>query len=167
MSAEQSAVDNKAIVRRFWEEVLDQGNLEVVDQIFASDCTVSAPGLFDGEISGPAEVREVVEQTRSVFPDLQINIDDLATTENGDVVTRWRGTSTSGEWWGQSAARLYNDKIVKMWWAMISYGADDDSWTAMELDSVVDAVRCEELPPDEVVYRKKPKPLHCCLFDRC
>jgi SnoaL-like polyketide cyclase len=162
-----SAQDNTAIVRRFWEEALGQGRLEVVDQIFSSDCTVSAAGLFDGEISGPAEVREVVEQTRNAFPDLQISIDDLATTEYGDVVTTWRGTSTSGEWWGQSASRLHNDKIVKMWWAMISHGADDDTWTAMELDSVVVLVGHKEMVPDQEYYKKRPKSLHCCLFDRC
>jgi hypothetical protein len=170
---------NKVIVRRFWEEVLGQGNLRVADQILDPACTLNAPGLLNGEIGDSDEVRNIVEQIRSAFPDFHVTIEELETTADGDVVAGWNGTGTHTgcvgsveptgalrEWWGVSASRLSDDnKIVEMRWATISRTAED-TWTAMELDSVVELVPREETAPDEEVYRRRPKPLWCCVI-RC
>ena len=49
--------DNKAVVRSFFEEALDKGNMGLVDNIFTEDCvfhrgdlTEPAPGIYQGYV---------------------------------------------------------------------------------------------------------------------
>jgi SnoaL-like domain len=156
---------NKATVQRFWEEAIGQGRLEVVDQIFDPAITFHAAGLLEDEISGRVEVSDVVEQIRFAFPDIHVTIEEMETTEYGDVLTRWKGTSTPREWWGVSNSRLSEGKIVEMWFATISHTADC-TWTTMDLDDVVELVpEDEELRPgEEDYYTRKPKPPWCCII---
>lgn len=79
MSTEQ----NKATARRFTEEAFNHGNLNVVDEILATDYTHhNAP---QGLPSGGAGTKIFVSMFRVGFPDLHITIDDMIA--EGD---RWR-----------------------------------------------------------------------------
>ena len=48
-----STDSNKKIVRRYFEDVLDQRNLDVLDEIVAADCMIHRPEAFE-----PIRVRE-------------------------------------------------------------------------------------------------------------
>jgi ketosteroid isomerase-like protein len=80
MSTEQ----NTTLVRRYWEEVWNNGNLAVVDELIATD--------FDGHPlpgepdfgRGPAGQNQLVGMYRTAFPDLRMTIEDL--TAEGDRV---------------------------------------------------------------------------------
>ena len=70
---------NKALVRRFFEEVFNRGNLAAVDELWI-------PGRLEGG-------KRAVEHLRTAFPDYHRTIE--AQVAEGDlVVTRWtmRGT---------------------------------------------------------------------------
>ncbi len=95
------------------------------------------------------------------------------------MVTHWEGfgthngrvesvepTGAARRWWGVSVSKLATGKIVAMWWASISGTIPEGTVSAMELDSLVESVSREETGPDEEVYRRKPRPLWCCIF-RC
>ncbi len=88
MSTEE---ENKAIFRRYIEEVWNQTNLELVDEIF--DRYISHQP--DGSVleRGPEDVKRFVSEFRAAFPDLRINIDEQI-AEGDKVVTRatLRGT---------------------------------------------------------------------------
>jgi len=123
MSTEQ----NKALVRRYWEDVWNKGNLALLDELIATD--------FDGHPlpgepdfgRGPAGQKQLVEMYRTAFPDLRMTIEDM-TAEGDRVVVRWiaRGTQT-GEMMGIPATgkpttvtgmflnRLAADKIAEGW----------------------------------------------------
>jgi predicted ester cyclase len=193
-----AAEENKEIVRRFFEGVLGEGDESkrqtVITEVLDPSCTLNAPHLFNGEISDQDGVRNFVEQIRTAYPDLDITIEESETTENGDVVTRWKGTGThtgriesveptgaSMSWWGQSVSRLSGGKIVAMWWSTIS-NTSDGNWSTMELDSVMEEVPEDEpLAPDEELYRmtrmmrkkkkkkkkQTPKPGWCRAFGSC
>ena len=84
MSTEQ----NKALVRRYWEEVWNNGNLAVVDELIGTD--------FDGHpLPGepdvgrdPAGQKQLVGMYRTAFPDLHMTIENL--NGRGDrVAVRW------------------------------------------------------------------------------
>ena len=86
--------DNKAIVRRFFKEVVNQGNLQVVDEILASHFVFHDP-FFDGlNQGGPDDVKNIVEKIRTAFSDVHVSIEDQIAAETDSVVTRWTGTGT-------------------------------------------------------------------------
>ncbi|MCB0144029.1 MAG: ester cyclase, partial [Caldilineaceae bacterium] len=68
-----STETNKAIVRRLWEEVWNQGNLSVCDEIFDADYAAHEKGF--------------VPVLRAAFPDLHFTIEDMI-AEDDKVVTR-------------------------------------------------------------------------------
>ena len=82
--------ENKAIVRRFYEEAWG-GNLPVVDEICASDYVHIVGGRRF--LDGIQHVKELITQRRTALPDLQCTIEDQI-AEGDNVVTRmtWRGT---------------------------------------------------------------------------
>jgi len=123
MSTEQ----NKTFVRRYWEQVWNQGNLAVVDELIASDFD-GHPLPSDPDFGrGPAGQKQLVGMYRTAFPDLRMTIEDM-TAEGDRVVVRWtvRGTQT-GEMMGIPATgkpttvtgmflnRLAAGKIVEGW----------------------------------------------------
>ena len=69
-----SAQENKATVRRVIEELVNKGNLEVADEVFASNYVYHS--LMD-DIKGPEGFREFVRMMRTAFPDLHVTIEDL------------------------------------------------------------------------------------------
>lgn len=82
---------NKAIVARLYEEVLSQGDLELVDELVSPDLVNHSvpPGLPPG-IEG---FRQQASMIRDGLPDLRTNVDDMI-AEGDQVVTRWTGTGT-------------------------------------------------------------------------
>jgi predicted SnoaL-like aldol condensation-catalyzing enzyme len=81
---------NKRKVRRFFEEVLNDGRLELIDELVARDF-VGRLGRVASAVSGPAGVRRFVSDQRIAHPDLYIQIEDQI-AEGDRVVTRWRAT---------------------------------------------------------------------------
>lgn len=66
--------DGDAVVRRWVDEVLTQGDLQAVDDLFAPDfVNLSEPG----QPAGPDGVKQGVQALREAFPDLQVTLDDL------------------------------------------------------------------------------------------
>jgi predicted ester cyclase len=94
MSTEQ----NKALVRRFTEEVFNRGNISLVAELVASDFVEHAeyPPGRESERGGTTTL------FRSAFPDFKVTIDDLI-AEGDKVVVRstWSGTH-KGEFMGNA-----------------------------------------------------------------
>ena len=86
-----SAEDNKAIARRYWEEVWSTGNVAMVDELVAPE------SLFHSGASINTRDNEARKQGttrwRTWVPDLRTTIDDIF-AEGDKVVVRWttRGT---------------------------------------------------------------------------
>jgi len=85
------AEENKAIFRRYVEEVPNQGNLEVADEIFGRYLAHQSDGSTLER--GPEDVKRFTEEYRSAFPDWRISIDEQI-AEGDKVVNRvtLRGT---------------------------------------------------------------------------
>jgi steroid delta-isomerase-like uncharacterized protein len=83
--------ENKAIFRRYIEEVWNQGNLEVVDEIFDRYLAHQPDGLTLER--GPKDVKRFVSEFRTAFPDFRISIDDqIAEGDKVVVHATIRGT---------------------------------------------------------------------------
>src|SRR5215208_2396999 len=85
------AEENKAVFRRYIEEVQNQGNLEVADEIFGHYISHQSDGSTLER--GPQDVKRFTEEYRSAFPDWRISIDEQI-AEGDKVVNRvtLRGT---------------------------------------------------------------------------
>jgi steroid delta-isomerase-like uncharacterized protein len=122
MSAEQ----NKATVRRFYEEVWNKGNVDFAFEVFAEDYTRHDLRPTEA-LPGPEGQRKIAADFRSAFPDLQWKV-DLIFAEGDLVAGRWtaRGTNT-GAWGGVKPTgktvqfsgvnifRFANGKVIEIW----------------------------------------------------
>ena len=136
-----TAEENKTIARRLQEEVFGQGNLQVVDELLASDYLSHAPG--DPEQSrGVEDIKHIVRTYRSAFPDLTYTVEEQV-AEGDMVVTRWTARGThQGEFMdiapsgnrievsGMSMDRISGGKIVEDW----------VNWDALEMMQQMGAI---------------------------
>ena len=115
------AQDKKAVVRRFWEEVFNQGNLNIVDELFAPEWALydDREADFNEELRGPEAVRDLVGRIRDTFSDLRVLLEDQMAAEADRVVTRFTisGTydGTPVEVKGISISQVSNGKITGSW----------------------------------------------------
>ena len=86
---------NKLRVRLFIEAVLNEGRLELVDELIAADYVGHIRGL-EPDVAGPAGVRQFVSSRRRAHPGLYVKIEDQI-AEDDRVVTRWRATVPARE----------------------------------------------------------------------
>jgi len=130
MSTEQ----NKAVVRRLFEEAFGKGNLAVLDEIVAPNQVNGGPGALPGMPSGPEGAKMLITNYRNAFPDLRFTIDEQV-AEGNTVVTRWTAHGThNGELAGLPATgkpatvvgmgidRIENGKIVESWGLFDQFG---------------------------------------------
>lgn len=82
---------NKAAYRRFYEEFLGKGNLEVIDQVV--DPNVISHSALPGQKPGAAGLKEAITMFRSAFPDLTIKAEDII-AEGDKVVGRFKVSGT-------------------------------------------------------------------------
>src|SRR5688572_8632089 len=115
---------NGRIMQRAFEEIMTRGNVDAIDQLFASDFRGhdTAGGMF-----GREEFREGVLAVLSAFSDRQVVIADQLVAED-KVATRWTATGVhSGDFngilatgrpismTGISIDRIAGGKIVESW----------------------------------------------------
>ena len=92
------SIDNKTILRRFFEEIFNEQNLAVADEIVAVDYINhnAAPG----ETPGREGLKQYVTYLHSANDGVRFVIEDQV-AEDEKVVTRWTATAThTGEFAG-------------------------------------------------------------------
>ena len=87
-----SSEENKAIVRRYHEELFNKGNLSVADEVFDSNYSNSAIETM-GLPRGPEGFKQYVSMMRTGFPDCNIAIEDQIAEGDKEVHrVKFRGT---------------------------------------------------------------------------
>ena len=81
---------NKAFVRRWFEDVWTQKCVATIDELFPSDAVVHGLG---GDRQGPGAFKAFHSAYCGAFPDLTIRIDDMI-AEGDKVAFRWHSTGT-------------------------------------------------------------------------
>ena len=118
---------NKAIVRRWFEEVWNQGREETVDELFAANGRGYGLGDTEATIQGPAGFKPFMRNLRGGLPDLRMKIEDIMA--EGDKVTvrlTAEGTHKGGQLGvpptgrrvriaGLVVLRIANGQIVEGW----------------------------------------------------
>ena len=120
--------DNKALIRRWFEEVWNKGRAEAIDEMFAADGI--ANGLSDekGEpLRGPDDFKTFFYKFRDAFPDIEVIVED--TIAEGDKVAArcvvrathqgaglgFAATQKPMEITGIAIVRIENGKIAEAW----------------------------------------------------
>lgn len=99
---------NKAVVRRFINEVMNKGNMSVLDELLAPNYVYHGPG--GQEVRGIEGAKDMIGMYRSAFPDMKSTVDDMI-AEGDKVVTRWSATGTHK---GDLMGIAHTGKKVKM-----------------------------------------------------
>jgi predicted ester cyclase len=116
---------NKAIARRYQEEVWGKGDLALIDELVAADFVDhSLPAGMDPRFAG---AKRAVKGALDAFPDGQWTVEDLI-AEGDKVVIRWkmqathehefRGIAPAGKpvtVTGITILRIAGGKIVERW----------------------------------------------------
>ena len=121
-----SADGNKRVVRRFYSDVWDEGDVDVAFEIFAEDY-VRHDLRPSPAIPGPDGQRKIAADFRRAFPDLRMTL-DLILAEGDLVAARWTTSGThTGPWAGVEPSgkkvrfsgvnvfRFENGKVVELW----------------------------------------------------
>lgn len=117
--------ENKASGRRFVEEVMNKGNVAVVDEL--SGANFVDHSLPPGVPAGNEGFKGFVAMYRAAFPDLHYTIDDeiaegdrvvQRTTANGTMKGDFQGMPASGKsatWQEIHITRFADGKVVEHW----------------------------------------------------
>ncbi len=92
---------NKALIRR-WIEAVEQDNLDVMDELLASDFVDHS--LLPGQQPDRDSYKRGLAESRAAFSDLSVTIEDQI-AEGDKVVTRftWRGTPDRGKFMDEAS----------------------------------------------------------------
>jgi steroid delta-isomerase-like uncharacterized protein len=121
-----SVEENKAIIRRYYEELWNEGNLALADELIAPD--VAFRGSLSTRQRGIGAFKDYVAMVRNAFPDYRNVVEDLI-GEGDKVVARLthRGTHRGEVLFGSAPSgmqvsfpglavfRLKDGKIVDGW----------------------------------------------------
>ena len=118
---------NKAIVRRWFEEVWNRGRVETIDELLAPHGIGHGLGDSEADTHGPEGFKPFVANLRGAIPDMHISLDDVI-GEGDRVALRFtlRGTHTgpglgippSGnrvQIQGVIIVKLLNGQLVEAW----------------------------------------------------
>ena len=83
--------ENKTVVRRFVQEVINQGRLEQADSLVAIDFVELDP--LPGQKQGREGLKEIIALIRAAFPDIHWTLDEMVSEED-TVVSRFTWTGT-------------------------------------------------------------------------
>jgi predicted ester cyclase len=90
---------NKALVRRFYEEVWNRSNVDVANEVFADGYVRHDLRPSEAKPGGAGQVR-IAADFRRAFPDLAFRV-DLMVAEGDLVAARWTAEGTHSGPWGR------------------------------------------------------------------
>lgn len=139
------------VVRRWFEEVWNQGRADRMHELLAADAPVYDVGGPGDMVRGPDGFRPAYEKLRAAFPDIHFTIDE-AISERDLVAVRWTarmthqgdqlGVAATGKpvaVGGMSFARVRDGKAVEAW----------NSWDMMGLMCQIGQISQTRVVPDD------------------
>ncbi|WFU42581.1 ester cyclase [Bradyrhizobium sp. CB82] len=123
-----SAEDNKALVRRLFEEVCNERKLGVADELFATNHTHHDPSN-PSVGQGPEGMKQLISTYQTGFPDAHWSIDAMLLAEDGEtVVARWTGVGTHTSDLPGIRATGKKVRVPGIWIYRFSSGKIVESW---------------------------------------
>jgi steroid delta-isomerase-like uncharacterized protein len=126
LSAHDGPQDGRTIARRYFEEVWNQGKVDVLDELLAPDYVNHTPSTGHPP-PGPAGLKPIVLAIRGAFPDLHYTIEDVIVTADTVVIRTTMTGTHEGDLFGVPPTRrkikvmqiqierIKNGRIVEHW----------------------------------------------------
>ena len=118
--------NNEQLIKRYFEEVWNDGKLDVLDEIISPDYINHNPGM-PNPVPGPEGLKPIIAGIRKAFPDLKYVIKNMVISDNQVAVhTIMQGTH-AGDFFGiaptdkiikvsqMQIERIANNKIIEHW----------------------------------------------------
>jgi steroid delta-isomerase-like uncharacterized protein len=118
--------ENSDLIRRFYGEVLGQGNLDVFEELASDDIVDHEEGL-PGQPSGKEGVRFFINAMRDAFSDIKADVDPMLDEGNLGAARTLLTATHTGEFMGVPATnksvefesvdiiRLEDGKVAEHW----------------------------------------------------
>jgi steroid delta-isomerase-like uncharacterized protein len=118
------SAENKALVRRWFEEVWNHGRADAITKMLAANAVVHGLGP---DMKGPEAFKPFHAAYRDAFPDVKITLEDMVAEED-KVAFRWTAVGThrghglgfaatgkQARFGGMGIIRVENGKLVEGW----------------------------------------------------
>ena len=123
---------NKALARRFHDEIFEQGNLAAADEIVAPDFVWYSPPDQTDPTIGPEPVKEAATGFREFIPDVVLTDDDVI-AEGDRVMIRWTATGTAQtetgpvpvSFTGVDIFRIEDGRLAELWQLIDDVGLEE------------------------------------------
>lgn len=128
-----SAETNKAIVRRVFNEVVNNGNVGVADELIGPNY-MNHP--FPVPATGPEAFKMVVALFRTAFPDITVTLEDVV-AEGDLVATRGYFTGThQGDFNGiPPTGKAINAPYIDLW--RLENGKAAENWVQIDMMGIL------------------------------
>ena len=115
-----SIEENKAFVRRHFEEFVNQKNLDVADRNFSNDYREHGTDAPAGADPGPNGPKTYLAAAFKRYPELRVTIEDIVAEGDKVVVrNRWQATEAETgeaiEFTGVVIWRIVSGKLTERW----------------------------------------------------
>jgi len=137
--------ENKALVRRWIDEVLTRGDIRRVDQLFAPNYVLHDPSLVQ-EVHGREGIERYVRALRAASSDICFAVEDQI-AERDMVVTRWTARGTHQEEFLGIPPTGNQMTMTGIEFDRVVDGRIDETWLSYHLftDSALDPERVERV----------------------
>ncbi len=153
------APENIALMKRWFEEVWNQGRMETVRELLDENATGFGQAGHETQVHGPADFIPFVQRLRGAFPDIKTTVEDVF-GDDQNVAVRWSAkmTHTGGDLGipptnrkahitGITLARFKNGKIVAGW----------DNWDQLALLRQLGVVPEDPASQPTLIDKKQPR----------
>jgi predicted ester cyclase len=106
-----STESNKAIVRRYFEEVVDKSKLDLLDEIVTTDCIIHRPEASE-PIRGLEAFRQALERILQVYSEFTTTIHDLIAEEDRVACRLSHQAANRGDWTSRLGRHAVGGKTV-------------------------------------------------------
>jgi predicted ester cyclase len=121
-----TTADNKMVIRRFYEEVMGQGRVEILDEVMDENFVDHGEAFF-GSPKGRETLRQGIAATHGILAGLTVTLEEMIA--EGDMVGvrgvmrcthqgKFVGVAPTGNeltWTGNAIFRLSAGKIAERW----------------------------------------------------
>lgn len=140
------------IIKHAIEEAWNEGNVDVLDQVYAPDCVSHEVSPGGADTLGTEVQKEHLRRQRAALPDFRVTIEDMLCAGDrvafrwvvaGTHLGHWMGIAPTGRritWGGITVCRFANGKVQEEWLAA-------DMLTALMQLGVLGSIRRAQEPP--------------------
>jgi steroid delta-isomerase-like uncharacterized protein len=118
--------DGETLARRYFEEVWNQGKVDVLDELLAPDYINHTPSTGHPP-AGPAGLKPIVLAIRRAFPDLHFTIDDVIVTGSAVAIRTTMTGTHEGDLFGVPPTRR-KIKVMQLQIERIKNGRIAEHW---------------------------------------